>query len=133
VQLCCSDRSRPSAFATSAFAEKVADCDFNLDWPHESHHVPGTVDSMAVIKCNTSKKYLGVEVWLTKLTPYVDQDYDSYVSNSGTGKWAGATAALGCSGGTFQARAEFLMVDHNDTRYERSHSTPVITLSCQAK
>ena len=117
----------------SAFAEKVADCDFNLDWSHESGHVPGMIDSQAVINCRSPKAYLGVEVRLTKLTPYFDQSYNSYVNNSGTGSWVGTTAALGCNGGTYQAEAEFLMVEHNGARHERSHQTPVRDIPCVAR
>jgi len=113
--------------------EGVSDCNFNLDWPHKSGHVPGNVTSNGVINCNSKKKYLGVETYLYR---EVNPGYfklvaqNSAVDNSGRGSYVNAAAALGCVNARYRATAEFLMVEGNDARHERSHVTPNVSVTC---
>ncbi|ATE55177.1 hypothetical protein CNX65_19360 [Actinosynnema pretiosum] len=114
--------------------ESVSDCNFNLDWPHNSGHVAGNVTSNGVIKCNSKKKYLGVETYLYRESPnpgyFKLVAQNSAVNNSGNGSYVGAAAALGCVSARYYARAEFLMVEGNDARHERTHRTPEIQVNC---
>ncbi len=113
--------------------ESVSDCDFNLDWPHNSGHVAGNVTSNGVINCKSRKKYLGVETYLYR---EVNPGYfklvaqNSGVDNSGRGSYINAAAALGCVNARYRATAEFLMVEGNDARHERSHVTQIVTVNC---
>src|SRR5690349_1572146 len=111
--------------------EGVSDCNFNLDWPHRSGHVAGNVTSNGVINCNSAKKYLGVETYLYRETnpgyfKLVAQN--SAVNNSGRGSYVNAAAALPCVNARYRATAEFLMVEGNDARHERSHVTDIVTV-----
>lgn len=116
-------------FAPIATAESVVDCDFNLDWPHQSVHVPGSISSNAVIKCNSSKAYLGVEVVLIRDGMTVGYNRDK--NNSGIAVYTSAAASVPeCVPGNYLAKAEFLMVEHNETRHERSHQTPSRSIAC---
>ncbi|MDX8056759.1 hypothetical protein SK571_45960 [Lentzea sp. BCCO 10_0798] len=114
--------------------ESVSDCNFNLDWPHKSGHVAGNVTSNGVINCNSGKKYLGVETYLYRES--ANPGYfslvaqNSAVNNSGTGSYVNAAAALGCVSARYYAKAEFLMVEGNDARHERTHLTPVTQVNC---
>jgi len=113
--------------------ESVSDCNFNLDWPHKSGHVPGNVTSNGVINCNSRKKYLGVETYLYR---EVNPGYFKLVAqnagkdNSGRGSYVNAAAALGCVTARYRATAEFLMVEDNDARHERSHVTQNVFVTC---
>jgi hypothetical protein len=127
----------PTALADGRFSplERVGDCDFNLGWPHNSIHFPGTVDSVAKIDCRgRAQQYLGVEVYLFRLDDCgcvllpVGQAADK--NNSGGGTEVQAVAATACRPGVYQAHAEFLMVSSNGARHERSHDTPQRTVSC---
>jgi hypothetical protein len=126
----------PTAAAGGRFSplERVGDCDFNLGWPHNSIHSPGTVASEAEITCSGSKAYLGVEVYLFRLDDcgcvLLPVGQAANKNNSGGGRFINATASTPCRPGTYQAHAEFLMVDSNGTRYERSHDTPATGVSC---
>ncbi|MEU6155883.1 hypothetical protein ABZ816_38480 [Actinosynnema sp. NPDC047251] len=114
--------------------EDVSDCKFNLDWPHNSGHVAGNVTSNAVINCNSKKKYLGVETYLYRESSnpgyFKLVAQNSAVNNSGNGSYVSAAAALGCVSARYYAKAEFLMVEGNDARHERTHKTPVTQVNC---
>lgn len=117
------------AIAPSAMAEKVDDCVVNLDWPHKSVHNSSRVSSNGVIKCKTRKKYLGVETYLKKSGSGVIS-YAKDVDNSGRGKYVGAAATKPCISYDYKANAEFLIVEHDGTRHERSHETPWRSVRC---
>ncbi|MCE6999870.1 hypothetical protein LZG04_34410 [Saccharothrix sp. S26] len=114
--------------------EDVSDCKFNLDWPHNSGHVAGNVTSNGVINCNSKKKYLGVETYLYRESSnpgyFKLVAQNSAVNNSGNGSYVNAAAALGCVSARYYAKAEFLMVEGNDARHERTHKTPEIQVNC---
>lgn len=119
-----------SLVAPSASAERVSDCDFNLDWPHLSAHEPGKVTSNAVISCRFGKLYLGVETKLAPV-PFGGVFYTGEaVNNSGVGTYVHAAGATDCRPGEYYAQAEFLMVEADGTRHERSHKTPTVTVAC---
>ena len=111
-------------------AGTVADCNFNLDWPHKSVHEPGMVSSNGVINCKNPKAYIGVETWLYTVTCGCLFSYGKAKNDSGLGVYVNAAAADNCKTGIYYARAEFLMVEHNGTRHERSHKTSPVLINC---
>lgn len=125
----------PAAMAQGGLfpMEKVSDCNFNLDWPHNSDHAPGAVSSNGVISCNNPKAYLGVETYLYRMDDcgcWEQVAYNKDKNNSGNGVYVGAAAATVCQPGNYQAHADFLMVDAGGTRYERAHDTPETWVNC---
>ncbi|MFI9012374.1 hypothetical protein ACIGNX_34560 [Actinosynnema sp. NPDC053489] len=113
--------------------EKVADCNFNLDWPHPSGHVAGNVTSNAVINCNYYKVYMGIETWLYRMGPcgcWIQVAFNEARNDSGTVSYLNSAAATTCVSGTYYAHAEFLMVNNTGDRFERSHETPATAVTC---
>lgn len=115
--------------------ERISDCNFNLDWPHDSHHNPGRANSNAVIKCDSPKKYLGLQVRLLERTGgghLAQVGYGEYVNNSGTGRTISkaATSDSCHSESQYLAEASFLVVEQNDNRIDPEHKTPLVSVSC---
>lgn len=110
----------------------IGDCEFQLDKPHNSHHNPGHVNSAARIKCNTAKKYLGVEVritaWQGSFNPFFE---GKYKNDSGTARTASAAATTDhCNYAAYSAEAWYLVIDHNDVRTEEYLGFNKIPVTC---
>ena len=77
----------------NAQAEVPVQCKGNLDYPHLSHHVTGTVNAQARIRCQTTLTFIKGTVTLTRDS--VTTTSSGEVIKRNTRKWK-ANAALNC-------------------------------------
>lgn len=77
----------------NAQAEVPVQCKGNLDYPHLSHHVTGTVNAQARIQCQTTLTFIKGTVTLTRDS--VTTASSGEVTKRNTRKWK-ANAALNC-------------------------------------
>lgn len=114
--------------APAASAEKVSDCNFNLDWPHKSTHNKANVDSSGVIDCRSTKKSMEILVGLT----YAQPDAHPVTAHQKVeGKrFLKVTAATRCAGGMWRATATFVMYELNGKKVGRNHETPWQSVRC---
>ena len=107
-----------SALMTAPAAQAAnEDCVFQLDNPHASHHVPGTTNAAATIRCNNEKNYMGITIELFTYTPVAQRvAFDENGNNSGTAKFYRLNAAWGqCRNGmVMSAHAKYAVVDKNE-------------------
>ncbi|NKE55705.1 hypothetical protein FXN61_02250 [Lentzea sp. PSKA42] len=107
-----------SALATAPAAQAAnEDCVFQLDNPHASHHVRGTTNAAATIRCNNEKNYMGITIELFTHTPVAQRvGFAENGNPSGSAKFFRLNASWGqCRNGmVMSAHAKYAVVDKNE-------------------
>ncbi|USX49965.1 hypothetical protein [Lentzea sp. HUAS12] len=110
------------------------DCVFQLDNPHASHHVPGSTNAAATIRCNTEKNYLGITVELFSYTPVAQRvGFAEWGNDSGTAKFYRLSADWNqCHNGmVMSSHAKYAVVDKNgNPTHQEKDSGRVTVRNC---
>jgi hypothetical protein len=91
----------PAASGAASPADSVIVCTLQIQNPHKSTHVPGTVNIVATYSCSATVVELDIEITLYRNGLYVSDGSDSVEVTSAMQ----ANAATGCVSGTYQGVA----------------------------